>query len=520
MKTLPVRERAYWLREPLLDLAGMKVASVGSTWRLNFLSTNRAVLDWQAFAQLPDDLLGAVVGFMKSVVESQSPASVSNTFSALRLIFRSSAFLDVLDRGGDIPLTVFTELLGQDRTDTYRVHYVRQWYQWCAAHDYPRFDKDVAFEVERLRIGGNTKGQAVLSADPESGPLSDLEITCFLNALRTARSSNVLSIEEEAALWLLVAFGSNPEQIALLRTCDVKIFETGDATQTFVQIDLPRMKKRAAFLRSEFRPRRLTAEIGEVVLQLAQNSERRRSELTNVPSTVATPLISRKKPRVSMLNTPMEQYALHLSSVEVTRLITKAVDKLDVKSHRTGQQLHVTPRRLRYTFASRLVREGVPKREVADLLDHTDLQNVAVYFNIKSDIVPKLDKAMAVKLAPVAQAFMGKIVPGEGDALRGNDPTSRVAVIDKDAGAVKPVGTCGSFSFCRLMAPVACYTCDSFQPWMDGPHHLLLDDLLKDRERRAVAGQDGRMVTLMDDTILAVADVIERIGVARNGVSV
>jgi hypothetical protein len=69
------------------------------------------------------------------------------------------------------------------------------------------------------------------------------------------------------------------------------------------------------------------------------------------------------------------------------------------------------------------------------------------------------------------------------------------------------------------MAPVACYTCGSFQPWKDGPHQILLERLLADRDRRIAAGGDGRFVSIHDATILAVADVITRIEAAREAAS-
>ena len=149
--------------------------------------------------------------------------------------------------------------------------------------------------------------------------------------------------------------------------------------------------------------------------------------------------------------------------------------------------------------------------EVAEALDHTDLQNVQVYFDIKSDIVESLDRAMALKLGPVAQAFLGKLVPNEAVADRGGDPTSRVMAVDRATGRPAGLGTCGEHSFCDLLAPVACYTCSQFQPWTDGPHDKILDDLIAQRERKQAAGMDGRMVSIHDATILAIGDVIRRI---------
>ena len=113
---------------------------------------------------------------------------------------------------------------------------------------------------------------------------------------------------------------------------------------------------------------------------------------------------------------------------------------------------------------------------------------------------------------------MGKVVRAEAEAVRGGDPASRVAVLDPDADVMRPVGTCGQYALCNLLAPVACYTCNSFQPWINGPHHKVLDDLLRARERKQALGQDGRMVGLHDRTIFAVTDVIKRIEAIKEAI--
>jgi hypothetical protein len=415
-----------------------------------------------------------------------------------------------------IPKAFFIEARRQlGEKNTFRIFRVRQWYCWAADHGYTGFCPEVAFEIEQMRIGGNEKGRAVLSLDPEEGPLDDLESTSLLNALRATRKSGRLSLSEQAATWICVAFGPNARQPALMREGDIKVFSGDDEQTPFIQADIPRMKKRGDSVRGEFRRRQLNWEIGNIILELIEeNGERRKRHW---PSTdFAFPLFVRDTPS-EQANGPMREYAMHLAPEEFTRLVAESVKKLGVISHRTGEPLKITTRRLRYTYATRLVREGVSKREVADLLDHTDLQNVQVYFDIKSDIVAPLDKAIALALGPIAQAFLGKIVRNPSEATRGGDPSADVAVTDATSGSVRRVGTCGTYSFCGLMAPVACYTCISFQPWIDGPHHLALEKLLAERERKVVAGRDGRMVGIHDITILAIGDVITRIEAMKKG---
>lgn len=71
------------------------------------------------------------------------------------------------------------------------------------------------------------------------------------------------------------------------------------------------------------------------------------------------------------------------------------------------------------------------------------------------------------------------------------------------------MGQCGKHGFCGFSAPIACYTCSSFEAWPDGPHEAVLSHLLERREQ-LMAKSDSRMASINDRTILAVASVVQR----------
>ena len=91
-----------------------------------------------------------------------------------------------------------------------------------------------------------------------------------------------------------------------------------------------------------------------------------------------------------------------------------------------GLPLRLTARRLRYTFATKLVASGASPQEVADALDHSSTAHVMVYFNSRSDVVQRLDKAVRLALAPIAQAFMSQVIRSEAEAARHGDRASRI----------------------------------------------------------------------------------------------
>jgi hypothetical protein len=139
------------------------------------------------------------------------------------------------------------------------------------------------------------------------------------------------------------------------------------------------------------------------------------------------------------------------------------------------------------------------------LLDHSDTQNVHVYTENVPEHLDAIDAAVARQLAPLAQAFAGVLIQGETEAVRGDDPTSRIRA---DNGAV--TGICGHFGFCGALVPIACYTCKFFQSFLDGPHRLMLEGLLAERERVLRVTGDKTIAAINDRTIFAVAEVMRR----------
>ncbi|MEB3734044.1 hypothetical protein ULF88_07740 [Halopseudomonas pachastrellae] len=135
---------------------------------------------------------------------------------------------------------------------------------------------------------------------------------------------------------------------------------------------------------------------------------------------------------------------------------------------------------------------------IAAALDHSDTQNAGVYVKSLPDIVGRIDRAVAMELAPYAQAFKGLVIPSEKHALRGGDPSSRVS------NGSEKLGNCGSYGFCGALAPVACYTCPHFQPWVDGPHEEVLDGLIAERERVKQLTGDMTIASANDRLIYAV----------------
>jgi integrase len=501
----------------LIDLAGRPTDASSWNWRLNS-PTQRIILKWARVKFRAPDLLEATVQFCAELVRYRSPSSVENWFDEL-VNFSEIVQLRGEDAAGSIiTFASFSDWMNKlGPSGRHRVRMLRDWYVWCCDRGYAHFDADVAIRLAETIFGGAAKGQTVLSLDPDEGPLVDTEVVALLNALRAAEEGGHLSLQERVAVWLCLALGANASQYVLLRDGDLEQFHGESGGQSLYQLNVARVKKRFKQERFNFKARKLVPELGESIKELLkQNRQRCSVEFQNSEHTsIAVPLFMRKAVGATVLPKILREYGASMTNNEFTRMVAEAVEKLGVISPRTGRALRVTTRRFRYTFATRLVREGASQRVVAEALDHTDLQHVQVYFDLKSDVVEKLDAAMAMALGPLSQAFLGHLVRGEHEAVRGNTNASRIYHHERGLNGVQAIGTCGSFSFCGLTAPIACYTCVKFQPWIEAPHESVLQDLVAERERRQATGLDGKMVALFDPTILAVADVVSRAAAAR-----
>lgn len=355
--------------------------------------------------------------------------------------------------------------------------------------------------LEGLRVRGNTKGVAVLTMDPETGPFTDIELTQIQSTLNDAFERGEIREDIYLLTWLFMALGQRPSQFAALKVRDL-IELTADGESQYI-LRIPRLKQRNAGPRIELKERPLVSQIGGRLSKYARRVRRRFEGVLADPDDA--PMFPVSRERETFGKWP-PGYEYHETGWFLSKSLVKTLEQLATHSERTGKRLKITPLRFRRTFGTRAAQEGHGELVIAELLDHSDTQNVGVYVAAVPEIAARIDRAVAMQLAPLAQAFKGMLIRTESEATRGNDPSSRIvdARIDR---SMKPMGSCGQHSFCGFNAPIACYTCQHFQPWLDGPHEAVLDHLLQKRDQ-LLATTDARMASVNDPTIFAVAQVI------------
>lgn len=362
----------------------------------------------------------------------------------------------------------------------------------------PGVSEDAISLLKDLRIKGNLKGEAVLTMDPDRGPFTELEIQSIHRGLARLFESGALSREDYCLAWLFLAFGMRPVQYAGMKVCDVWKSLEGSGSDAYI-VRIPRAKQREN-PRSLFLERKVPHKIGLIFESHIEELKKRFSEkLIDID---AAPLF----PRRWIKNQRLEGFEFHSESIGIANRIERIIDSLDVVSERTGKKIAVSATRFRRTVGTRAAEEGHGELIIAEILDHKDTQNVGVYVESTPAIVDRIDKALALKIAPLAQAFKGVLIATELQAKRGNDPESRICG-PKETGGFNPVGNCGSYGFCGQLAPISCYTCSNFQPWLDGPHEKVLEHLLQERNR-LLGSSDSRIASINDQTLLAVAQVV------------
>ncbi len=357
--------------------------------------------------------------------------------------------------------------------------------------------EDAVNLLKSRRKPGNVKGEAVRTLDPVNGPLTDYELQEFTSALNEAFAQGTLDEGLYYLAWLVVLTGQRVSQYCSLKVLDVLPghAENGDLKY---EIQIPRAKQRDEVLRESFLLKPLPLQFGQPLHGYAQRVRAQFPELGD-----NAPLFPTRNSRMERMQLNLN-FINHWESTAMGIYFRDELAKIAPISPRTFEPMHLVIGRFRDTLGTRAAQEGCGELVIAELLGHVDTQNVGAYVAVIPEIAQRLDKLLAKALAPIANAFLGRVLARESDATRADDPASRI--IDYKHSH-KAVGSCGTTHNCKFNAPVACYTCRNFEAWIDAPHEQLLERMLAERERLLVSS-GPRVAAINDRTIVAIQSVI------------
>ncbi len=468
-------------------------------WRLN---KDVEVSLMLVAATLPEPIQSGFRAALQRYAEEMSAKHVHNMATRLDRYLRDTGAKAVTTSD----LLNWRAMLGRDR----------EWYLGglkgflLAWHGYgfSGVSDDVADLLKELRLTGNEKGAAVASGDPKSGPMTDMEVLGLLDWLNAALVHEAIEFADYAYILTLAMTARRPVQIAALRGKDLIVEQRADGVA--YHLNVPRAKQRGRGFREVFHSIAIIDDLYQVLSHQHANSvkgfevqagqpinDELKGEVPIFPNAKVLHEVTDAQELRDLLMGDRPD-SLHETTSRLATRLSKINQVCKVRSERTGEPMHIAARRFRYTFATNMRRQGFGPFLIAEALDQSDIQNVRVYTENTAQEAVVINEVVGPRLAPFAQACMGKLVRSERDAIRGDDPNSRVP-----NDAMHAVGTCGHFGFCAG-GWRACYTCPLFQPWVDGPHREVLQQLYAEKDQADAARCAEQVVNAQDRLILAV----------------
>jgi hypothetical protein len=354
---------------------------------------------------------------------------------------------------------------------------LRTFYEWCVARRLEGFDGSFLRTLQTITAVGNSKGHHVRFRDPIRGPFSPDELLLIRRAIVGGRGTDF----DRAAVMLHLELGHNAVATVRLKNRDLQRFETNAGV--LYQLDVPRVKKRTAQRETKRRP--ISKKLGDLLTSLRKGHPN-------------DPLFHWLSPSVAEAGM---RFAM--------RQFSKAAGLI---SPRTGQLLMITARRFRFSIATHMAEEGASLFHIAEVLDHSDTQNVRVYVETASSITDPVAKATDAALGPLVRRFQGKIIEScdsESPQIPASAPHLGFDHLD-----VGGIGLCGldvrTDGPCRLLPPISCYLCPSFAALNHGPHEQMLQSV----ERflaRSLETNDRRILMQLEDVRGAMQQVIAEI---------
>ena len=252
---------------------------------------------------------------------------------------------------------------------------LRTFYAWGIARGYADFQHDTFRVLRSIKAAGNAKGHHVRFRHPTKGPFSPDELLLIRKAIQAEKGTD----EERAVVMLHLELGLNPYASSRITNADLKRYETQHLVT--YQIDVPRVKKRTIHRETKRRP--ISQELGQLLERLQRGEPEDRLLHWLAPS--------------------------HPERA-IRQIMHGFVKASGIVSPHTGTVLQMTPRRFRTSLATQMAAQGASKFHIAEILDHTNLQNVSVYTQTVSAIADQVAMATDPVLQPLVKRFLGKIV--------------------------------------------------------------------------------------------------------------
>jgi integrase len=479
------------------------------------------------------------------VAKKMSYAALSSIATSLKHYHRTMHAGGVIDRWTKVGFTRYRKkLIEEFGNESYLITIRPFLIHWSALRQ-PGVEPEVIDALKAMRLKRGDRGRPIASMDPRMGPFTPEELRAISADLYRASEGGQVSLEDTSLLTFHIVTGRRPEQSGNLKCSDIDRSrrqepDVGEPERAAFIIAVPRIKERGAGFRESLRGvhteeaifalmeaqkgcaqaqfRQLLAEMGIEIqshdledllkhLPVYPDWATVRGSVEEAARLSATGQHGRA---VECLHEAAIRPVWHLRAQYITRRLKRIVASIGTKSSRTGRPLNVTAYRFRYSKGTELARLGIGLEVLAWLMDHSSVLSARAYVANLPEHGAWINDALrdSSVLRGIALAFTPSLVeaddPGECEDVR-----RATEVHYKGKRALK----CGIQRKCRMGAgiPLACYTCNNFRPWVDGPHEQVLEDLLRDRAEDAkVLGEKSPVTRRRDNTIVAVIITMHR----------
>lgn len=494
----------FWLAQEKVAKNGSVFIPKDDYWQLDPTTSSANVK--KAKASVKKEIEAWLVAALSYYAQESSARTVNLITSILSRCAASK--LNVLD---EIDALAIRNRFNRNEFSTLR-RFIKKWREEYSLSVFP--SEEVVSAFKALKPNKNAGPCPVESMDPVKGPFTLNEMQAIFEWSNDSYASGNFPIEVFVYIRLLIAIGARRSQLQKLVFKDI-IYTDGEAV-----IKMPKSKGRVFGYRDGFKSYKIAPDLYDLLRGYQSIVLRRLKDekpevdwdkaLPNVPLFCA----KGKNKDGAIIDAPdlkdlefSPQIKFHKPDSSMSLLLSKVSKYPGFPiSERTGERIHLGSHRFRHTLGTDMSRMGFGPYVIASALSHEGIGSVGRYIKTSPEMGKRIDDKMKEEMALVVNAFQGRLVENASSAINGALPNKTIR------GQSAAIATCGADSNCHLDAPVACYTCSKFQPWLEGPHEEVLERL-KLRQERAIgaAGKNSDSAISFDRPILAVMQVIKKI---------
>lgn len=430
------------------------------------------------FNRLPVLLREHVKAFISAKAAKWANVTLNNCFNLLVAQFKEMDGVSIAGAGEIIDATV-RKFMEENNASSSKSN-LRTFYSWCVDNSAPFFDEDFYDLYLNTLVFGSDEGKGldVRVAMANRGPLTVSESKAFRNVLGGIDIDSLSTGELQGlvAIKLGQVLGLRDVQVTKLQFKHFGCSEDG----TYF-LDVPRAKQRGARKKKVTKRRPITKSAANLIIHLKARYKVHKNVDEEWP--IITTFTSKQIPKKERVTADI--FMVRRRAIEL---------KLDLS-------FKVTNRRLRKSFCTQLIARGVPLVTVAELMDHSDLQQLEAYFQQTEHIANKLDEVLMEEASEILDIFSGKIVSNEDASKKGQ------TIFASISRKLHKIGSCASEKPCMLAPPLSCYGCSSLEAFIEVDHGAVVDELVAETKR--TFGESHSIEILQNEEFLHAAKFVE-----------